>query len=605
MVPSPWRYTLRTHYAKRLFIVMLAVVLCLVCAWAFYITRAGLDDHFVVEQEDPDAPLSERLAFNVETSRSGPHEAVFCVPDEADEQYYVYLPSYAEMDRVKVALRTDVPLSLGGIPLNNGMACDVFPVGEALELSGEGLGAANLTFLASANVGTLYVDTSSGAMDAVNEDKYHRESVSLALFDAQGRLDYQSRFTDEIRGHGQSSWKRPKRSYNLYLDDVADLLGMGKAKQWVLVASMTDECNLRNDMIYAFARNIASYDGFAPKCAYLDVYLNGKYNGLYLLCQKLDINPSQLDIPQDSWLFVIDLARRTSTMKDSFKIDGGRALKIKNPSPCSDEQKDQLVTHLSQFQNALLSEDGVNPETGIAWNEYIDLESFARKFLIDEVFSNYDAGMASQYYNWNAEDGLIYAGPCWDYDGTLGIFTQKTPNCFLTLREWASPNEYTPWYNAMWRYPEFRDRVLTLYRTEFLPLLQDMMDSGIDAQAQTIEAAVALNRLRWKNFYETDRHTGSLDHMKAFLKAHIDFLNSAWIDGVDYRTITFRLDKSSDYQFFCLPAGSSCEDIPSPRHYGQKKSAYWCLEDSTPFDLHTTLDEDIFLVSSQFLKAGK
>ena len=40
----------------------------------------------------------------------------------------------------------------------------------------------------------------------------------------------------EIRGRGNLSWIQPKKSYQIKLDKSVDLLGLGKAKKWVLLA---------------------------------------------------------------------------------------------------------------------------------------------------------------------------------------------------------------------------------------------------------------------------------------------------------------------------------------------------------------------------------
>ena len=40
--------------------------------------------------------------------------------------------------------------------------------------------------------------------------------------------------------------------------------------------------------------------------------------------------------------------------------------------------------------------------------------------------------------------------------------------------------------------------------------------------------------------------------------------------------------------------------LPSPAIYGLEPGAYWCLTDGTPFDMNTTLDENLFLVASSF-----
>lgn len=585
---------MKIHSIKLLFIALITAVLCLVCAagLAFDRPEAGASP---AEAAD-DAPIGERLAFVLDGGDPACPQTIYCIPD--GDMLYVYLPSCAETGRVKVALLTSVPLYLDGTRLRGDMTCEAFPVGEPLELSGDGLAPAKLTFLASANVATLFVETASGSMDAVHEDKARREEARLALYDADGACGYRTLGTDEIRGRGQSSWNKVKKGYNLYLDYSADLFAMGKAKKWALIPNLVDESNLRNWFAYTLADRVSPYSGFAPQFAYVDLYLNGRYNGLYMLCEKIEIHPSRLDIGSDSWLFDIDLTDRMDAMKNAFKLGGGLAVEIKTPAVCTEEQKQWLRDRLLAFQAALLSEDGIDPQTGMAWSDFIDLDSFARKYLIEEIVQNYDAGSCSQFYFWNAADGRIYAGPCWDYDYSLGNYWQKTPNCFLARREWKTPKRYTPWFYGLWQKAEFRDRVVALYREEFTPVLQALVATELPRKADELEAAVALNALRWREYYAEGTVTGDLDYTLDYLDRHIAFLDSAWIDGVDYKTITLKLNAKDPYQFFCLPAGSTCESLPPPSAYWLKGDQFWCLENGLRFDPSTVLDEDMLLVAS-------
>ena len=98
----------------------------------------------------------------------------------------------------------------------------------------------------------------------------------LCLMDTEGKTDYQGEL-DEISGRGSGTWFFEKKSYNLKLNGSADLLGMGAGKKWALLANVIDESQLRNKLIYDFAREIGSYSGFAPNCEHVDVYLNGTY----------------------------------------------------------------------------------------------------------------------------------------------------------------------------------------------------------------------------------------------------------------------------------------------------------------------------------------
>ena len=256
-----------------------------------------------------------------------------------------------------------------------------------------------------------------------------------------------------------------------------------------------------------------------------------------------------------------------------------------------------LQDRLHEFDVALSSEDGINPRTGKAWSDYIDLDSFARKYLVEEILENCDAGVASQYFFWNAEDDRIYAGPCWDYDNILGVGSQKIPNCFLARRPAYSHEIHTPLYSALWQRDDFRETVLKLYRSDFLPVLKRIIEVDLPRQAKLLETASRANSLRWHSFFTENRtvYPGSVDYLFQFLKERFDFLNSAWIDGIDYKTITLDLADGSNFKYFCLPAGSTCEDVPAPKTFGAKYGDTWYLADGSPFDVASTLNGDIWL----------
>ena len=49
------------------------------------------------------------------------------------------------------------------------------------------------------------------------------------------------------------------------------------------------------------------------------------------------------------------------------------------------------------------------------------MDSWAEAFLIQEISGDHDTGIASQFsYVLNRENPLLYAGPVWDFDGTMG-----------------------------------------------------------------------------------------------------------------------------------------------------------------------------------------
>lgn len=95
----------------------------------------------------------------------------------------------------------------------------------------------------------IYLDVASGSMDYIHEDLDHSESGRIRVYKADGSLGYSGR-VKSIGGRGQSTWAAAKKPYSMTLSDRADLLGMGKAKKWILLANAYDSSHLRNKIFW-------------------------------------------------------------------------------------------------------------------------------------------------------------------------------------------------------------------------------------------------------------------------------------------------------------------------------------------------------------------
>lgn len=92
-----------------------------------------------------------------------------------------------------------------------------------------------------------------------------------------------------IRGRGNTTWKTRelvKKPYLLKLNTAASLLGMEAARKWILLANTADKTQLRNAYALHLARTVFTGNIATPKCAYVQMFLNGRYGGLYLMTEK-------------------------------------------------------------------------------------------------------------------------------------------------------------------------------------------------------------------------------------------------------------------------------------------------------------------------------
>ena len=496
-----------------------------------------------------------------------------------DTDCIVFLPSFAESDKMTWNISGTDRIFLDGKELTNGMACSGLNLNDDhILLIGENH-PITIKFVQSANIETLFLNTSSGDMHNVHADKVQKERAEIALISENGEQRYHTRSTDWIRGHGNSTWNLEKKSYNLYLGMESDLLGTDEPqKKYVLLSNAIDDTCLRNYLVYRFAKNVGGYESFAPDCAFVDLYLNGNYTGLYLLCEKPAVEGyeelfeiTSYSAPEDGQV---------------FRLDSGRYVEIHSPDPCTDIQKTAIQKRVQNFVTELMEDDELPDE--------LDLDSWARKYLVEEVFMNSDAGFYSQYFYRDPFSESFYAGPCWDYDGAIGMY-DYFPNCFLAQREYMTATMYSPFYSKLWQNQVFRDEVITLYRQEYLPVLNDLIKHAIPETENAIHAASKMNLMRWYD-NTVDSYT-SVSDMKSFLEKRIAFLNKAWIDGVNYHTITLKRSPSAVYLYYCIEDGLNGTELPNPADIGAEGEMWYREDTGEVYDEQVPVTEDFSLTA--------
>jgi len=497
-------------------------------------------------------------------------------------RHYVFLPSYADMNRLAASAGSPVlEAESGG-----------FETGKRYPFGEDGQHG-TVQFMKSAHTAAMFIDTATGSMDRIRADKEHEESASVRVMTAEGTVDYR---TDRctVKGHGNSTWFQPKKPYTVTLETPGGMLGMGYAQKWILISNVFDETSLRNTIVYDAAESIGRYAGWSPDHAYVDLYLNGEYAGLYLLTRKIEAGADSLALEEADTLFEMMVSDREAD-SDSFAVTSDRMIEMVFPKTDADGSRlAALEAYIAEFTQALYAENGVCGACGKYWSDYIDLDSWARKYLIEEVFSNYDAGQNSQYFWLDASQNKIVAGPCWDYDLTIGKLWNTywtTPHCMLELRGWEDGES---WYGALMRREEFAALVRRIYEEELRPVILDYVDSGIGELAKRLEAAVAMNNRRWSVYSPKGSLAGDAADMADYLRARVAFLDSLWIDRTPYRVVTIHADQV--YNVY-VPDGEAYAGFPQPQELNLEGS--WVLKGTdTPFDPSEPVMQDTHIESS-------
>lgn len=491
---------------------------------------------------------------------------------------YVFLPSYARMEQVYVVLPEGKTATINGRAVHNGMDCSWLELDQENTLVDCDGKTRKLVFCRSADIPAMYIDTISGNMKHIHADEYNQETVSVALVTSDGVKTYG---TDRgtLSGRGNTSWTQEKKPYALKLENEADLLGMGSAAGWILLANGGDETNLRNKVALDLARK-AGMKG-TPDCRYIDLYLNGEYNGLYLLMEKVEIGDNRLNIDESAGDFIgkIELNQRWDTLDAPFLTANNRAVEIVAPNVLVNRSRDDVVRLVNQMESVLLSDQDLTRA------ENIDLDSWVRRYLVDEICGNLDADIASSYFYYT--QGRFYAGPVWDYD--LAFFSPKQGQILIAKQQNKSAIEKRLYYGALFRNESFYNRAVELYEAEFLPILEQMIEQELQENATLIRSAMRMNGLRWNMLQNAEQ---GKQEIASFLKDRIAFLSEMWIEGKVYHSLQFETEIGKSYWTITVEHGKCLETDMI-----DLETTQWTIAGTTQkFDPSQPITEDMILV---------
>ena len=537
--------------------------------------------------------------FYIQLSVDGKSETIQLWERENGE-YYVFLPSYAELSNSEIRLTTTAPIAVNDEIITDGMSCAVFQYGVAYSVTYTLRGRQQhntVVFMKSGNVPTIHIKTASGTMDYIHSQKGNEETGTVSVYTAEGILEHAGELLS-IKGRGNSTWSDfDKKAYSVELSCAADLLGMGEAENWILLANAEDSSHFRNKIVYDFAEKIGL--AYSPDSRWVDVYLNGEYAGLYLLCERNELHAERINIAQgNSFVVSLEMLNRLTSQNYIYVLtEQKQALRVHYPLNPSNEELTQIAETWQSIENALLSEDGVDPQSGKTYTELIDLESWIKKYLVEEIFANVDACFISQYFYYDGEtiDGKIYAGPVWDYDHALG--TKKSwewscANVFYANRvRVRSDGAEAPWFYYLYQKDEFYEQMLKEYETVFIPALDILLNTTIQVYVQEIEYAASMDYVRWS--VESDGIWKEAEDVVNFLKQRIRFLNDMWIEESKYYIVS--VDRGfSNISHLVVQPGDCLGQLPELGDTENEVFVGWYYTATdTPVDFNQPITEDI------------
>ena len=149
---------------------------------------------------------------------------------------------------------------------------------------------------------------------------------------------------------------------------------------------------------------------------------------------------------------------------------------------------------------------------GVHYSEYIDMESFAGIYTIQELMKNWDAYLSSMFFFKDADkDGQtskIYMGPLWDLDNTLGNINFNKEFGTDTAYLWAQNGVFQKYSRdfakKLMSHEDFQAVVADQFDTAYLAVQDYLAENGWIAETvEDISDAVAMDRTLWKLYSDS------------------------------------------------------------------------------------------------------
>ena len=354
-----------------------------------------------------------------------------------DGTYYLFLPScirQGEPVELYSAYREDATLDTVTVPAYG--IVDFTPDPAAEYLFRVGRTTRTVKFLYSSAESALFVNNTddfdgSDFLTYLQEDKEHSVAALGAYTNENGTVtDVEIK---KMKGRGNTSWEADKKGFNITFKDTVSIAGMEKGKKFSLISNFQDAAMLRNRILFDLSDAVGV--PYASDSRMVDLYANGVYQGTYQLCQKIEVGKNSLmsDVSDDDYLdketggvkpefsFVVEIDSSPSQDDFYFNVQNGNNLTVKAPELSADDANLRTVRgFIKNRYNTMYNK--LNSGAADA-GDYIDLDSLAKVYLINELGKNWDSGASSFFltYKPDAEGNYkFFASPVWDYDNSLG-----------------------------------------------------------------------------------------------------------------------------------------------------------------------------------------
>ena len=353
-----------------------------------------------------------------------------------------------------------------------------------------------------------------------------------------------------VRGRGNSTWDMPKKPYKIKFDEKISIFGLGEDKEWVLLANYADKTLLRNVVAMKLSEIVGME--WTPSMLPVEVYLNDEYMGCYTFSEHKKVSKHRVDldivgesdnsgdaVTGDYYMEIEQNLDETTCFRTSIC---GIPMMFSDPEVPTAAQYDYIVGYFYDAESALMGSNFTDPDNG--WQKYIDIESFAKAYIVNELTKNIDGNMRKSSFITKEKGKKLEMYHLWDYDLTLGNCnylddefgaTDGPEGWFIkdfSCNYWTHGWNHTNWYTRLTDDPAFCAKVKEIWdkHHQELSSIPDFIDVKAmimeDSQKRNFKRWDILNTSVWPNVVVKGTYAGEVEYLKDYYTKRF-----RWLDG--------------------------------------------------------------------------
>ena len=322
-----------------------------------------------------------------------------------------------------------------------------------------------------------------------------------------------------IRGRGNSTWSHPKKPYRVKFDEKKSLFGLPAAKSWALLAEYFDPTFLTTST--AFHLGDIFDMRFNHHIYHVQLYINGQYEGIYLLTEQNQVGNGRVDIDETKgWLVNMDIYYNEDPKFKTTNYNLPVIIKFPEiePADIGNPAFNFVMKDINELTDSMASR--YFPENG--YRNLIDMNTFVNYLMVNEIVLNNELYHPKSVYSYKDNGGKISMGPLWDFDwafnGGSHVYFQSNEGRSLKHA----------FFNRFFEDPVFVVKYKERWNEKYNEILN--MTTFIDDLSKTIEGPFADDYNRWKfDGYESnypEDYVEEVNKMKTWWNNRVSWLHA-------------------------------------------------------------------------------